>query len=376
MKLFDVYPLFDIEPVKAEGSRIYDKQGNEYLDFYGGHAVISIGHSHQHYVKTLTDQLNKIAFYSNSVIISLQQEVAEKLGRLSGYPDYTLFFCNSGAEANENALKLASFANGRSKVIAFKQAFHGRTSGAVACTDNPSIVAPFNSCHAVEFIDRFDLDAAKNSIKNGDVSTVIIEGIQGVGGIYTPQPSFLEELHAVCKQNGTFLILDEIQSGYGRSGKFFAHQYSNVRPDIITIAKGMGNGFPIGGVLISPVFEAKQGMLGTTFGGNHLACAAAKAVLDVIEDEKLVENSALVGEYLIQQASELKGLKEIRGVGLMIGLEFEFDISQLRKDLLFEHKVFTGYSGKNTLRLLPPLGITKKDVDVLIAALKAIQAIH
>jgi acetylornithine/N-succinyldiaminopimelate aminotransferase len=374
MKLFDVYPLFDIEPVKAVGSRIYDKEGKEYLDFYGGHAVISIGHSHPHYVKKLADQLKKIAFYSNSVVISLQQQVAEKLGRLSGYPDYSLFLCNSGAEANENALKVASFATGRSKVIAFKQAFHGRTSGAVACTDNPSIVAPFNACHKVEFIDRFDLDAAKKAIEKGDVSAVIIEGIQGVGGIYTPEPAFLEALHIVCKQYGTYLILDEIQSGYGRSGKFFAHQYSNVRPDIITVAKGMGNGFPIGGVLISPVFEAKHGMLGTTFGGNHLACAAAIAVLDVIEDEKLVENAATVGEYLVQQARELKGLKEIRGIGLMIGLEFNFDIAQLRKDLLFEHKVFAGYSGKNTLRLLPPLGITKMDVDILIDALKAILA--
>ena len=279
MNLFNVYPLFDIEPVKAIGSRILDSNGNQYLDFYGGHAVISIGHSHPKYISAITDQLNKIAFYSNSVVIGLQQEVAEKLGRLSGYPEYSLFLCNSGAEANENALKLASFTNKRNKVIAFKEAFHGRTSGAVACTDNPSIISPFNAGHNVEFIDRFDIKAAKQSIEKGDVSAVIIEGIQGVGGIYVPEPGFLEELHAICRQNGTFLILDEIQSGYGRSGKFFAHQYSAVKPDIITVAKGMGNGFPIGGVLISPVFEAKFGMLGTTFGGNHLACAAAKAVM-------------------------------------------------------------------------------------------------
>ncbi len=372
MNLFNVYPLFDIEPVKAIGSRILDSNGNQYLDFYGGHAVISIGHSHPEYVKAITDQLNKIAFYSNSVIIGLQKEVAEKLGRLSGYPEYSLFLCNSGAEANENALKLASFTNKRNKVIAFKEAFHGRTSGAVACTDNPSIISPFNAGHQVEFIERFDLDAARNSIEKGDVSAVIIEGIQGVGGIYVPDSSFLEELHAICKQHGTFLILDEIQSGYGRSGKFFAHQYSDVRPDIITVAKGMGNGFPIGGVLISPVFEAKFGMLGTTFGGNHLACAAANAVLDVIEEEELIENAAILGKYLIERSKNLKGLKEIRGIGLMVGLEFDFDITQLRKDLLFKYNIFSGYSGKNTLRLLPPLSINKNDVDMLIEALHAI----
>ncbi len=372
MKLFDVYPLFDIEPVKAIGTRILDSKGNQYLDFYGGHAVISIGHSHPHYIKSITDQLNKIAFYSNSVIISLQQEVAEKLGRLSGYPDYSLFLCNSGAEANENALKLASFTNKRSKVIAFKQAFHGRTSGAVACTDNPSIVAPFNACHHVEFVDRFDLEATRFLLEKGDVSAVIIEGIQGVGGIFNPAPEFLQELHRLCKQNGTFLILDEIQSGYGRSGKFFAHQYAVIKPDIITVAKGMGNGYPVGGVLISPAFTAWHGMLGTTFGGNHLASAAAKAVLEVIEEENLIENAAIVGEYLMERSKTLKGLKESRGMGLMVGLEFDFDITQLRKDLLFNHKIFTGYSGKNTLRLLPPLSINKNDVDMVINALVAV----
>jgi acetylornithine/N-succinyldiaminopimelate aminotransferase len=372
MNLFNVYPLFDIEPVKAIGSRILDSKGNQYLDFYGGHAVISIGHSHPKYVAAITDQLNKIAFYSNSVKISLQSEVAEKLGRLSGYPDYSLFLCNSGAEANENALKLASFSNKRSKVVAFKEAFHGRTSGAVACTDNPSIIAPFNAGHQVEFIERFDIDAARVSIEKGDVSAVIIEGIQGVGGIYVPEPAFLDELQSICKQHGTFLILDEIQSGYGRSGKFFAHQYSTIKPDLITVAKGMGNGFPIGGVLISPVFEAKFGMLGTTFGGNHLACAAAYAVLDVIEEEDLIENAEVIGKYLRERSKNLKGLKETRGIGLMVGLEFDFDITQLRKDLLFDHKIFTGYSGKNTLRLLPPLSINKNDVDLLINSIETI----
>lgn len=372
MKLFDVYPLFDIEPVKAIGTRILDSRGNQYLDFYGGHAVISIGHSHPHYIKSITDQLNKIAFYSNSVIISLQQEVAEKLGRLSGYPDYSIFLCNSGAEANENALKLASFTNKRSKVIAFRHAFHGRTSGALACTDNPSIVSPFNACHQVGFVDRFDLNAARILLEKGDVSSVIIEGIQGVGGIFAPEPEFLQELYSLCKQNGTFLILDEIQSGYGRSGKFFAHQYAGIKPDIITVAKGMGNGYPIGGVLINPEFTSWHGMLGTTFGGNHLACAAAKAVLEVIEEENLIENAAIVGKYLMERSKTLKGLKETRGMGLMVGLEFEFDITQLRKELLFTHKIFTGYSGKNTLRLLPPLSINKSDVDMVINALETV----
>ncbi len=370
MNLFDVYPLFDIEPVKAIGSRILDREGSQYLDFYGGHAVISIGHSHPHYVKSISEQLSKIAFYSNSVVIGLQEEVAEKLGRLSGYPDYSLFLCNSGAEANENALKLASFTNKRSKVIAFKHAFHGRTSGTVACTDNPSIVSPYNAHHEVEFINRFDLEAAGVSLAKGDVSAVIIEGIQGVGGIYVPEPLFLKELLALCKQNGSFLILDEIQSGYGRSGKFFAHQFADIRPDIITVAKGMGNGFPLGGVLINPDFKAWHGMLGTTFGGNHLACAAALAVLDVIEEEDLVENASVTGKYLAERSKNLPGIKEIRGMGLMIGLEFDFDITELRKKLLFTHKVFTGYSGKNTLRLLPPLCINNKDVDILIDALE------
>ena len=372
MKLFDVYPLYDIEPVKAYLTTIWDKEGNEYLDFYGGHAVISIGHSHPHYVKTITKQLEKIGFYSNSVKNQLQLDVAEKLGKLSGYEDYKLFFCNSGAEANENAFKLASFSNKRSKIIAFSQSFHGRTSGAVAATDNPSIVSPFNAMHNIEFLPWNNFEAAIKAISKGDVCAVIIEGIQGVGGINVPDKTFLKLLESLTKQNGSYLILDEIQSGYGRSGKFFAHQYADIRPYIITIAKGMGNGFPIAGVLISPTFTASYGMLGTTFGGNHLACAAAIAVLDVIEEEKLIQNAAEVGEYLMKAAVGLKGLKEIRGMGLIVGLEFEFPVAVIRKKLLFEEGIFTGYSGKNTIRLLPPLCITKSEVDRLINSLKVV----
>jgi len=372
MKLFDVYPLYDIEPVKAHLTTIWDKDGNEYLDFYGGHAVISIGHSHPHYVKTITKQLEKIGFYSNSVKNQLQLDVAEKLGKLSGYEDYKLFFCNSGAEANENAFKLASFSNKRSKIIAFSQSFHGRTSGAVAATDNPSIVSPFNAMHNIEFLPWNNFEAAIKAISKGDVCAVIIEGIQGVGGINVPDKTFLKLLESLTKQNGSYLILDEIQSGYGRSGKFFAHQYADIRPYIITIAKGMGNGFPIAGVLISPTFTASYGMLGTTFGGNHLACAAAIAVLDVIEEEKLIQNAAEVGEYLMKAAVGLKGLKEIRGMGLIVGLEFEFPVAVIRKKLLFEEGIFTGYSGKNTIRLLPPLCITKSEVDRLINSLKVV----
>jgi acetylornithine/N-succinyldiaminopimelate aminotransferase len=372
MKLFDVYPLYEIEPVKAHLTTIWDKDGNEYLDFYGGHAVISIGHTHPHYVKTISDQLSKIGFYSNSVKNQLQLNVAEKLGKLSGYEDYTLFFCNSGAEANENAFKLVSFSNKRSKVIAFSQSFHGRTSGAVAATDNPSIVSPFNALHNIEFLPWNDVAAAEKAISRGDVSAVIIEGVQGVGGINVPDTAFLKALESLTKQYGTYLILDEIQSGYGRSGKFFAHQYAAIRPDIITVAKGMGNGFPIAGVLISPAFTASYGMLGTTFGGNHLACAAAQAVLDVIDDENLIQNATEVGDYLMKAAKGLKGLKEIRGVGLIVGLEFELPVAPIRKKLLFEEGIFTGYSGKNTIRLLPPLCITKKEVDRLISSLKIV----
>jgi acetylornithine aminotransferase len=372
MKLFDVYPLYDIEPVKAHLTTIWDKDGNEYLDFYGGHAVISIGHTHPHYVKTISEQLGKIGFYSNSVKNQLQLDVAEKLGKLSGYEDYTLFFCNSGAEANENAFKLASFTNKRNKVIAFSKAFHGRTSGAVAATDNTSIVAPFNALHNIQFLPWNDITAAEQAIGKGDVCAVIIEGIQGLGGINVPDAVFLKALKTMTSQHGTYLILDEVQSGYGRSGKFFAHQYAGIRPDIITIAKGMGNGFPIAGVLISPQFTATYGMLGTTFGGSHLACAAAQAVLDVIEEENLIQNAAEVGDYLMKTAIGLSGLKEIRGMGLMVGLEFETPVVEMRKKLLFQEHIFTGYSGKNTIRLLPPLCITKLEVDRLISGLKTV----
>ena len=359
MKLFDVYPLFDIEPVKALDVKVYDKKGTEYLDLYGGHAVISVGHAHPHYVKTIQDQLEKIAFYSNSVQNSLQKELAEKLGEISGYQDYDLFLTNSGAEANENALKLASFYNGRKKVLAFKKGFHGRTSAAVAVTDNPNIVAPVNSGHEVVIIELNDAEAAKIELQKGDFSAVIIEGIQGIGGIYEPDESFLKVLRQLCSETNTVLILDEIQSGYGRSGKFFAHQYPGLKPDVITVAKGMGNGFPIGGVLISPRFEPKYGMLGTTFGGNHLACAAGISVLDIIKNEKLVDNAAHIGSFLIGELTKLKGVKEIRGKGLMIGIEMDYEIQQIRKNLLFENHIFTGVSGKNVIRLLPPLTLKK-----------------
>jgi acetylornithine/N-succinyldiaminopimelate aminotransferase len=372
MKLFDVYPLYDIEPVKAYLTTIWDKDGTEYLDFYGGHAVISIGHSHPYYVNKLTEQLKKIGFYSNSVKNHLQSDVAYKLGKLSGYEDYTLFFCNSGAEANENAFKLASFTNKRNKVIAFSKAFHGRTSGAVAATDNASIIAPFNALHNIQFLPWNDITAAEQAIGKGDICAVIIEGIQGVGGINVPDTAFLKALETLTKQHGTYLILDEVQSGYGRSGKFFAHQYAGIRPDIITTAKGMGNGFPIAGILISPQFTASYGMLGTTFGGNHLACAAAQAVLDVIEEENLIQNATEVGDYLMKSAIDLQGLKEIRGMGLMVGFEFESPIAEMRKKLLFQEHIFTGYSGKNTIRLLPPLCITKQEVDRLISGLKTV----
>ena len=372
MNLFDVYPLYEIEPVKAKGCYLWDKNGTKYLDFYGGHAVISIGHTHPHYVKSVSEQLHKIGFYSNSVINTLQNSVAKKLGRLSGYEDYAFFFCNSGAEANENALKLASFANKRDKIIAFKRAFHGRTSGTVAATDNPSIIAPFNALHHVDFIPFNDLHATLEALSKGDVSAVIIEGIHGVGGIHVPDTAFLTGLQEACKQYGTFLIMDEIQSGYGRSGKFFAHQYAGIRPDLVTVAKGMGNGFPVAGVLIAPSFKPSIGLLGTTFGGNHMACAAAQSVLDVIENEHLIENAATMGEYLKLCLQEIKGVKEIRGLGLMVGLEFECEVAEIRKQLLFDHHIFTGYSGKHTMRLLPPLCISKTEIDQLIDSLKMI----
>lgn len=367
MKPFDVYPLFDIEITKGRGCYTYDKNGVEYLDMYGGHAVISIGHSHPYYIQKMEEQMEKLVFYSNSVQNSLQVKLAEKLGKLSGYEDYSLFLINSGAEANENALKLASFHTGRKKVVAFSKSFHGRTSAAVRVTDNPNIVAPLNEGLDVEFLPLNDIQAVKEALKNKDVCAVIIEGIQGVGGIQVPETEFLKSLREVCTATGTILILDEIQSGYGRSGKFFAHQHAGIRPDMITTAKGMGNGFPIGGVLISPLFKPVYGMLGTTFGGNHLACSAAIAVLDVMKGEKLVENAATVGSYLIKKLNAFPQIKEIRGMGLMIGIEMNEPVMQLRNSLLFEQKVFTGASGTHVIRLLPPLNLSKQDADLFLS---------
>src|SRR5689334_11252247 len=368
MKLFDVYPLFSITPAKAQGSWLWDEKGEKYLDLYGGHAVISIGHSHPHYVKRLTDQLNRIAFYSNSVQNDLQVQFAEKLGKISGYDTFQLFLCNSGAEANENALKLASFVTGRKKVIAFKKAFHGRTSGAVAATDNPKIVAPFNANHEIEFLPFNDLKSSEEKI-DSKVAAVIIEGIQGVGGIQVPTNSFLELLSKKCKQAGVLLILDEIQSGYGRTGKFFAHQFSTVKPDLITTAKGMGNGFPIGGVLINPNIKPWSGMLGTTFGGNYLACAAALSVLEVIASENLLPNAASLGNYWMDQLKTFELIKEVRGLGLMIGFDLPESLASLRKDLLFKHRIFTGEAKPNTVRLLPSLALKKSEADILLEAL-------
>ncbi|MBD5375864.1 MAG: aminotransferase class III-fold pyridoxal phosphate-dependent enzyme [Bacteroides sp.] len=371
MKLFDVYSLYPIEPVSGKGCHVYTADSTEYLDLYGGHAVISIGHAHPVYVKAVADQVAKMGFYSNSVENSLQQQLADRLGKLSGYDDYALFLCNSGAEANENAMKLASFHTGRAKILAFSKAFHGRTSGAVAATDNPKIQAPFNATPNVEFVELGDIEAVKSKLATGEFAAVIVEGIQGVSGIHEPGDDFLRTLREVTRETGTMLILDEIQSGYGRTGRFFAHQYSGIRPDLITVAKGIANGFPMGAVLISPEFEAVKGMLGTTFGGNHLACAAAIAVLDVMEQEKLVENAAKVGEYLIEELKKIDGLKEVRGRGLMIGVEIEGDASEMRRKLLFDHHIFTGGAGKHTVRLLPALGITREDADRFLTEFKA-----
>ncbi len=413
MKLFDVYSLFDVTPVRAKGTRVWDDKGTEYLDLYGGHAVISVGHCHPRYVAAVTEQLWKIGFYSNSVHNPLQEELAEKVGKLSGYPEYSLFLCNSGAEANENALKLASFHTGKDRVIAFKGAFHGRTSGAVAVTDNPKIRSPFNSCHKVTFLPLDDIEAVKAELAKGDVAGVIIEGIQGVGGIIIPDDDFMRDLRKATKEAGVVLILDEVQSGYGRSGKFFAHQWAGIKPDVITMAKGMAGGFPIGGVLISPEFKAVKGMLGTTFGGNHLAMAAAIAVADIIKDENLIHNALEVGDYLKSrllllapglaspdrshprlvrgrgplaervggaERSEESGLsepdanriKEVRGRGLMIGVEFDEPIAELRRKLLFDKHIFTGVSGKNMIRLLAPLVLSKDDVDIFVKALEEV----
>ena len=369
MKLFDVYPLFDITPVKAEGSWLWDDKGEKYLDLYGGHAVISIGHSHPHYVKSLNDQLSKISFYSNSVQNPQQQQLAKKLGQISGYPDYQLFLCNSGAEANENALKLASFVTGRKKIIAFKNAFHGRTSGAVAATDNPKIVAPFNAGHEIVFVPLND-EAAVTASLDKDVAAIIIEGIQGVGGIQLPTDSFLTFLKKKCDENGTLLILDEIQSGYGRSGKFFSHQFANVKPHLITTAKGMGNGFPVGGVLIHPDIKPWSGMLGTTFGGNYLSSVASLSVLEVMEQEKLVENASALGDYLMAELKKLPGLKSVRGRGLMIGFDLPEEKKSVRIELLKKHKIFTGEAKPNVIRLLPSLAVTKAELDIFLNALK------
>ncbi len=369
MKLFDVYPLFDINIVKGKGCHVWDEQGTEYLDLYGGHAVISIGHAHPHYVEMISKQVATLGFYSNSVINKLQQTLAERLGKVCGYDDYALFLINSGAEANENALKLASFYNGRTRLISFNKAFHGRTSLAVEVTNNPKIIAPVNDCGHVTYLPLNDTEAMKAELRKGDVCAVIIEGIQGVGGIQLPTTDFLKALREECTQTNTVLILDEIQSGYGRSGKFFAHQYAGIRPDLITVAKGIGNGFPMAAVLISPIFTPVYGQLGTTFGGNHLACAAALAVLDVIEGEGLIENAARVGSHLMDELRKLPQIKEVRGCGLMIGMEFEQPIKELRLQLLKEQHVFTGVSGTNVIRLLPPLCLTMDEADMFLERL-------
>lgn len=372
MNLFDVYSVSDIEIVKALGSDLWDKNGKHYLDLYGGHAVISIGHTHPHYVSSLTEQLQKIGFYSNSIVIDQQKQLATKLGLLSGYTHYQLFLCNSGAEANENAFKLASFHNGRKKIIAFNKAFHGRTSLAVASTDNPAIVAPVNENNNTTFLPLNDSNAFDQAV-NDEVCCVIIEGIQGVSGIQIPEPAFLQHVAQKCKTLGIVLILDEVQSGYGRTGKFFAHQHAGIQPDIITVAKGMGNGFPIAGVLIAPHIQPKKEMLGTTFGGNYLACAAGLAVLEVIEKENLMENAQKMGEYLIEQLQNIPNIKEIRGMGLMIAIELYEPCAAVRKRLLDEFGIFTGTaSNKNTLRILPSLAVTKKELDELLQALKII----
>ncbi len=371
MKLFDVYSLYDIEPVRGAGSHVYTADGTDYLDLYGGHAVISIGHAHPHYVEALSRQAAALGFYSNSVKNSLQERFAARLGEISGYGDYSLFLCNSGAEANENALKLASFATGRSEVLAFGKAFHGRTSGAVAVTDNPAIRSPFNSAENVTFVPLNDEQAVSEALSTRRYAAVIIEGIQGVSGIHEPTAAFLKFLERECKATGTVLVLDEIQSGYGRTGRFFAHQHAGIRADIVTCAKGIANGFPMGAVIISPKFEAVKGMLGTTFGGNHLACAAALAVLDVIEKENLITNAADVGDYLIAELRKIDRVTEVRGRGLMIGMEVDgFTGSDLRKKLLFEHHIFTGGAGRMTVRLLPALSLSKDEAAYFINEFK------
>ena len=376
MKLFDVYPLFDVNIVRGKGCKVWDEKGQEYLDLYGGHAVISIGHSHPHYIEKVTEQLQKIGFYSNSVINKLQVELAERLGKISGYNDYQLFLINSGAEANENALKLASFKTGNTRVLSCQKAFHGRTSLAVEVTNNPRIIAPINDNGHVTYLPLNDLEPWVSELQKGDVAAVILECIQGVGGIQMATPEFAQGLAAACKQYGAVLICDEIQCGYGRSGKFFAHQWLGIKPDIITVAKGIANGFPMGGVLISPAFEPVYGQLGTTFGGNHLACAAALAVLDVFEEEHLVENAHEVGEYLIAQLKALQKTQphivDVRGRGLMIGIDLDIPHKDVRQPLIYQKHCFTGCAGQNILRLLPPLCLTKQDADEFIERLKIV----
>ena len=374
MKLFDVYPLFDVNIVKGQGCHVWDDKGQEYLDLYGGHAVISIGHSHPHYVEKVTEQLYKIGFYSNSVINKLQQQLAERLGKISGYDDYQLFLINSGAEANENALKLASFSNGRTRVLSAEKAFHGRTSLAVEVTNNPKIIAPINANGHVTYLPMNDLAAWESELQKGDVCAVILECIQGVGGIKLATKEFAQGLQKLCKQYGTILICDEIQCGYGRSGRFFAHQWLDIRPDIITVAKGIANGFPMAGVLIAPDFKPVYGQLGTTFGGNHLACAAALAVLDVFEEEKLVENAHEVGTYLMEQLKKIDSphIQDVRGRGLMIGIDLDVPHKDVRQPLIYQEHCFTGCAGQNILRLLPPLCLTKAEADQFIDKLTRI----
>ncbi|MGB5699046.1 aspartate aminotransferase family protein [Muriicola sp.] len=375
MKLFDVYPLYDITPVSAKGVILTDDKGQEFLDLYGGHAVISIGHGHPHYINRLKEQIDKIGFYSNAVQNPLQLELAEKLGRLSGCNEYQLFLCNSGAEANENALKLASFHTGKSRVIAFHNSFHGRTSAAVATTDNPAINAPINKQQKVSFLAFEDIDAFKHAVKKGDVCAVILEAIQGVGGLDEPTTTFYQQVAKICKKHGVVLIADEVQSGFGRSGKFFAFQHHGIEPDIISIAKGMGNGFPVGGILIHPRIKASHGLLGTTFGGNHLACAATLAVLEVLEEEKLISKAQELGRYFTEKALQIPEVKRVKGKGLMLGLEFDFEVAPIRKKLIYDQHIFTGSAkDKKVLRILPALTIHKTHIDHFFDALKQVLA--
>ena len=370
MKLFDVYPLNDITIVKAKGAYVWDDANQKYLDLYGGHAVISIGHTHPHYVKRLEDQLHKVGFYSNSIKIPLQVELAEKLGKVSGKEDYQLFLCNSGAEANENALKLASFYNGRKKIIAFKKGFHGRTSLAVAVTDNPNIVAPVNQTDNVLFLPFNDEQALELAFSQNDISSVIVEGIQGVGGINVATSGFLQKIRSLCDQYNAVFIADSVQCGYGRTGKFYAHDFSGVNADIYTMAKGMGNGFPVGAISIAPKIQPKHFMLGTTFGGNHLACAAALAVLEVMQEEDVMKNAEVVGDYLIAALNKLPNIKEVRGIGLMIGIELPEEFKMVKRNLLFNHKIFTGEAKPNVIRLLPALNISQLEADIFLLALE------